>query len=99
MDGSDKLDNDFSENSQNEDSNVTTGTAEVDRDEVKEVRKLASKDTNRIKVWRYVITVVLCMTAVAVTVSTFTLLKQQEDENFQTAVSSAGINVFFISVL
>jgi hypothetical protein len=59
---------------------------EVDRDEVKEVRKLSSKDTNRIRLWRLVVTVVVLLTAVAVTLTTYTLLQQQEEENFVNAV-------------
>jgi heme/copper-type cytochrome/quinol oxidase subunit 3 len=59
---------------------------EVDRDEVKEVRKMSSKDTTRIRFWRYVVTVVLLLTAFAVTFATYTFLEQQEYENFVTAV-------------
>ena len=58
------------------------------RDEVGEVRKMSSKDTNRLRLWRLVVTGVLLLTALAVTFTTYTLLEQQEDENFQTAVSS-----------
>jgi hypothetical protein len=59
---------------------------EVDRDEVKEVRKLSSKDTNRIRLWRFVVTAVVLLTAVAVTLTTYALLQQQEHENFLNAV-------------
>jgi hypothetical protein len=61
---------------------------EVDRDEVKEVRKLSSKDTTRIRCWRFVVTLVLLLTAFAVTFTTYILLQQQEHENFVTAVSN-----------
>jgi hypothetical protein len=61
---------------------------EVDRDEVKEVRKLSSKDTTRIRCWRFVVTLVLLLTAFAVTFTTYTLLQQQEHKNFKTAVSN-----------
>jgi uncharacterized membrane protein YcjF (UPF0283 family) len=61
---------------------------EVDRDEVKEVRKLSSKDTTRIRWWRFVVTLVLLLTAFAVTFTTYTLLQQQEHKNFKTAVSN-----------
>ena len=57
------------------------------RDEVGEVRKMSSKDTNRLRLWRIVVTGVLLLTAFAVTFTTYTLLERQEDENFQTAVS------------
>jgi uncharacterized membrane protein YcjF (UPF0283 family) len=66
---------------------TTTETEQVHRrDEVGEVRKMSSKDTNRLRLWRIVVTGVLLLTAFAVTFTTYTLLKQQEDENFQTAV-------------
>jgi hypothetical protein len=58
------------------------------RDEVGEVRKLSSKDTNRLRLWRIVVTGVLLLTALAVTLTTYTLLEQQEEENFHTAVRS-----------
>ena len=77
--------NDLSEYS-DDDNDDYKGNEEVDRDEVKEIRKIASKDTIRIQVWRYVITAVLLLTAFAITYATFTLLKQQENENFETAV-------------
>lgn len=67
---------------------TTTESEQVDRrDEVGEVRKLSSKDTKRLHWWRIVVTGVLLLTAFAVTFTTFTLLKQQENENFHTAVS------------
>ena len=56
------------------------------RDEVGEVRKMSSQDTNRLRFWRIVVMCVLVLTAFAVTFTTYTLLKQQEDENFKTAV-------------
>jgi hypothetical protein len=56
------------------------------RDEVGEVRKMSSKDTKRLRLWRIVVTGVLLLTAFAVTFTTYTLLKQQEEENFHTAV-------------
>jgi hypothetical protein len=66
---------------------TTTETEQVDRrDEVDEVRKMSSKDTNRLRMWRLVVTGVLLLTAFAVTFTTYTLLKQQEDENFKTGV-------------
>jgi hypothetical protein len=60
---------------------------EVDRDEVKEVCKLSSKDTTRIRFGRFVVTVVLLLTVFAVTLATYTFLEQQEYENFVTAVN------------
>ena len=56
------------------------------RDEVVEVRKMSSKDTNRLRWWRVVMTGVLLLTACVITFTTYTLLEQQEDRNFKTAV-------------
>ena len=56
------------------------------RDEVVEVRKMSSKDTKRLRLWRIVVTSVLLLTAFVITFTTYKLLKQQEDSNFQTAV-------------
>ena len=67
-------------------SDVDADPVEDRRDEVGEVRKMSSKDTNRLRLWRIVVTGVLLLTAFAVTFTTYTLLEQQEDENFQTAV-------------
>ena len=91
MDIQDTSEKELSENSL--DGDDTVDSEEVDRDEVKEVRKIASRDTTRIRVWRFVITLVLLLTAFAITFATFTLLKQQENENFETAVRS--INLIF----
>jgi hypothetical protein len=66
---------------------TTTETELIDRrDEVNEVRKMSSKDTNRLRLWRIVVTSVILLTAFAVTFTTYTLLQQQEEENFKTAV-------------
>jgi hypothetical protein len=71
------------------DGTMTQDTAtgeERQRDEVGEVRKMSSKDSIRLRFWRLVVTCVLLLTAFAVTYTTFTLLTQQEDKNFKTAV-------------
>lgn len=64
------------------------------RDEVGEVRKMSLKDTNRLRLWRIIVTGVLLLTAFAVTFTTYSLLKEQEEENFQTAVSHYHIYAF-----
>jgi hypothetical protein len=81
-------DNDKSERSfsANSDDDGYEEEEEVDRDEVKEVRKLSSKDTTRIRFWRLIVTLVLLLTAFAVTFTTYTFLERQEHENFVTAV-------------
>ena len=72
-------------------------TDQFRRDEVKEVRKLSSKDTSRLRSWRIVVTGVLLLTAFAITFTTYTLLKQQEEKNFQTAVSFLLHKILLIS--
>ena len=85
--------NDVDDDDDDDENGVDGTTTETDpepidrRDEVGEVRKMSSKDTNRLRLWRIVVTGVLLLTAFAVTFTTYTLLERQEDENFQTAVS------------
>jgi hypothetical protein len=76
----------YSANSDDED--FYDNNEESDRDEVQEVRKMSSKDTSRIIVWRVVVTLVLMLTAFTVTFATYTFLRRQEHENFKTAVRS-----------
>jgi hypothetical protein len=78
-------DSEGSEETTDHDAEVAA-TKQFRRDEVSEVRKMSSKDTNRLHLWRVVVTSVLLLTALAVTLTTYTLLQQQEEENFQTAV-------------
>ena len=105
LDGSDvsaSQENDLdSEDDMDDDENGADGTTTATdpepidrRDEVGEVRKQSSKDTHRLRLWRIVVTGVLLLTAFAVTFTTFTLLKQQEDENFHTAVRLSQIGVW-----
>ena len=84
--GSDDKVNDFVDDEEVE-TDSTRGEEKSDRrDEVVEVRKMSSKDTNRLRLWRVVMTGVLLLTACVITFTTYTLLQQQEDENFKTAV-------------
>ena len=62
--------------------------ADEQRDEVKEIRKLSRKDTNRIRLWRVVVTLVLLGTAVAVTLTTYNILLEKQNEIFEEAVSN-----------
>lgn len=58
------------------------------RDEVKEVKKMTSKDNKSVNVSRLLATCALLVTAVCVTSATYLLLKDEERNNFETAVSS-----------
>lgn len=75
-----------SEETTSDDDAEVAMTEDLRRDEVREVRKLSSKDTFRLRLWRIVVTGVLLLTALAVTLTTYALLQQQEEKNFQTAV-------------
>ena len=56
-----------------------------ERDEIKEVKKLSQADTKWVRFWRFVVFGVISFVAVAVTLTTYTLLKRQEDHAFKTA--------------
>jgi uncharacterized membrane protein YcjF (UPF0283 family) len=79
---------DYSEVDCSEEMTLNDAAAVEDRrrDEVVEVRKMSSRDSNRLRLWRVVVTCVLLLTAFAVTFTTFTLLTKQEEKNFKTAV-------------
>ena len=79
----------YSEESDESTNEEVIATEQFRRDEVSEVRKMSSNDTFRLHSWRIVVTGVLLLTALAVTLTTYTMLQQQEDKNFQTAVRFA----------
>jgi hypothetical protein len=62
---------------------------EEDRDEVKEVKKHAARDTAFVRTWRLVVTGVLLATALAVTFTTHHFLQMEDHRNFHEAVSSS----------
>ena len=64
---------------------------DTERDEVLEVRRVAQKDTYNVRLWRFAMTGVLLLTAVAVTFTTYKLLKREQYSAFETAVSDNGI--------
>jgi hypothetical protein len=59
-----------------------------DQDEIEEMRKLSHKDTQRILLWRYVVTAVLAVTAFTVTFTTYRILVNEQHESFETGVST-----------
>jgi hypothetical protein len=67
-------------------SDTTSTHMEDERDEVLEVKKLTSKDTFRVKTWRFVVTGVLTLTALAVTLTTYRFLVKEEKKNFIASV-------------
>ncbi|CAB9516338.1 Receptor-type guanylate cyclase gcy [Seminavis robusta] len=54
-----------------------------ERDEILEVRKQSHRETARVRMWRILVTLALLATAVAVTVTTYVLLVDREDQNFR----------------
>ena len=60
--------------------------AEEERDELLEVKRQSSKDTNRVRLWRIVVTGALFATATVVTLTTYRLLVDEEQKNFEIAV-------------
>ena len=84
-------DNEESDPSLTTEHNPSSSVAEA-RDEVREIRELAKKDTRRVRMWRLFVTVALLATSCSVTVTTYRLLRQEEEDNFETAVSAKGAN-------
>ena len=58
------------------------------RDEVKELEKFTQKDSRRVFIGRILVTVLLAAMGVAVCVTSYTLLVDQEETNFEQAVSA-----------
>ena len=56
------------------------------RDEVQEIERWSSRETARVRTWRVLVTVLLTVTGVAVSVSTYILLRNEEQRNFDEAV-------------
>lgn len=81
----------------NDDDLETTGEnsrqddSDESRDEVKEVENATRSETVRLRLWRVVVTVVLLLTALAVTLTTYSLLKREQKERFETAVSQVSV--------
>jgi hypothetical protein len=78
--------------SSNADSSVETGIVAGDvheeRDEIKEVQKLAKKETSYIRFWRLVVILSLLVTGAVVSTLTFVFLKAEEQDDYVDAVST-----------
>lgn len=61
------------------------------RDEIKEVRRIAERETARINFWRMVVASALVVTGVAVTMTTYYSLSSGENDKFQRAVSNKNV--------
>jgi uncharacterized membrane protein YcjF (UPF0283 family) len=91
------MNNDDNEDDDDDDDELySTGSSglapeETERDEVKEVQKMSQKDTSRVHMWRFVVTCVLALTAVAVTLTTYRVLTDEQQRSFDTAVSAVRV--------
>ena len=63
-------------------------TEDEDRDEVKEVLKLSEKHTSWMRRLRAVVFLLLLLTGVTVTSTTYALLRDEQEQDFRLAVST-----------
>lgn len=63
-------------------------SSEEERDEVKEIRKASQKETRLVHCGRVSVGFALLLTAVAVTITTYLFLQDEQQLNFEVAVSS-----------
>jgi hypothetical protein len=66
---------------------TTHGSTSSSNDEKKAVYKMSAKDTRRVQLGRVGAILVLLLTALGVTLTTYKLLKNEESNSFETAVS------------
>jgi hypothetical protein len=64
------------------------GKEEDDRDEVKEIQKLAKRETRNIKVWRSIVVLLLLAVGASVSTLTFIFLRDEETDDYVDAVSN-----------
>jgi hypothetical protein len=60
---------------------------EDERDEVKEVHKLAQKETARVRMGKLLVLVSILATAALVSTGTYIFLKKEEDDDYNNSVS------------
>ena len=80
-------DSDFSASDELGSSKSTDLSPAKPRDEVREIEKASKKDTNWIKIWRFLLIVTLGGTATAVTLVTFRFLEDEQDQTYKASVS------------
>jgi len=84
----DSVDSDYLHGDASSEDPSTHSTEE--RDEVKEVMKMSQKDTRRVIFWRFVVTFMLLLTALAVTGTTYKFLADEQGEDMEAAVSKVA---------
>lgn len=57
-----------------------------ERDEIVEVKKMSSAETNRVRVWRTLVTLCLVCSGVVITLTTYRFLEDEQVKNFEVAV-------------
>jgi len=72
---------------------VSTAPGEEARDGWEEVVKIIEREARAVRVWHYVVTIMILVTAIFVTVLTFWLLQREEEQDFAHGVS--GVKVAF----
>jgi hypothetical protein len=75
------------ENSVFPDTSTEVSHEDDERDEVREIKKYTSKDTNKVRVWRAMVTCLLLATGAAVVFTSYTFLTREEEYKFKQAVS------------
>lgn len=78
-------------------SDVESSTPEQ-RDEVHAIKKEARGETIKVLTWRMITTAALIVTAVAVSWTSYSILEEQEQEGFKTAVSKYYVEIEIASV-
>ena len=80
----------YDAHSLDEQTSTERSVREDDRDEVQEVERITLKDTRRLRFWRLIVTLVILLTALAVTLTTYFLLQEEQKENFESSVRTAA---------
>jgi len=81
-----KWDSDYDEED-DQDEEDDDQSPDQERDESAEIRKLAQRETTRVRIWKVILLAIIAATAAAVTAGTYRILKQEEEDDFETAVS------------
>lgn len=58
-----------------------------DRDEIEEVKRMSTEDTDRVRRWRLTVAACLLITAIVITATTYHFLRKEQLANFEEAVS------------
>ena len=72
-------------------------------DEIQEVRDKAKRETQNVTLWRFALVTLLVTVGLAVTLTTFRFLREEETNNFETAVrrfctQTSHVDYFFAHV-